>query len=180
MNIFGDAIDDKLFPKPNKRFTDQEKNLIENFFLSIMKKDKDSELLNTKNEILYDREGGVTDEITKAIILFEEKYYTLTFYKLYDTSWKKDPYYNGRWYDKVSKNENLKSVNGIFFKGYGNFEMGWGEREHDHDEEKILLVRTEYEGGEAGIILTKKSLENVEKNFFKDIKDSIFKAKRNK
>ena len=52
MNIFGDAIDDKLFPKPNKRFTDQEKNLIENFFLSIMKKDKDSELLNQHQLLL--------------------------------------------------------------------------------------------------------------------------------
>ena len=42
IRIFGDAIDDKLFPKKIKRFTQEEKDLIEKFINSILREDKNS------------------------------------------------------------------------------------------------------------------------------------------
>ena len=44
MKIFGDAIDDKIFPKEIKRFTAEEKSLIDKFINSILRGDKKSEL----------------------------------------------------------------------------------------------------------------------------------------
>ena len=35
MNIFGDAIDDMIFPKKNKKFTQEEKSLIDKFINTI-------------------------------------------------------------------------------------------------------------------------------------------------
>ena len=43
IRIFGDAIDDKIFPKKIKRFTQEEKDLIEKFVNSILRNDKKSE-----------------------------------------------------------------------------------------------------------------------------------------
>ena len=68
MRIFGDAIDDKIFPKKIKRFTQEEKNLIEKFVNSILRNDKYSELENSEINQFNDRLDGITEEIHKYFI----------------------------------------------------------------------------------------------------------------
>ena len=74
-------IEDKLLPKLNRNFSNQEKTLIDNFIFSILKKDKDSKISYTNTKI-YDDRSGVSEEITKSINLWEEDV-RFTFHKIY-------------------------------------------------------------------------------------------------
>ena len=68
MKIFGDAIDDKIFPKEIKRFTAEEKSLIDKFLNSILREDKKSELEESRTRSFNDRrEEGAREESIIAI-----------------------------------------------------------------------------------------------------------------
>ena len=73
-------VEDKLLPKPDGKFSNQEKTLIDNFIFSILKKDKDSKISYTNTKI-YDDRSGVSEEITKSINLWEEDV-RFTFHKI--------------------------------------------------------------------------------------------------
>ena len=68
MKIFGDAIDDKIFPKEIKRFTAEEKSLIDKFLNSILREDKKSELEKSIITSFNDRADGITEEIFKSFV----------------------------------------------------------------------------------------------------------------
>ena len=91
MRIFGDAIDDKIFPKKIKRFTQEEKNLIEKFVNSILRNDKYSELENSEINQFNDRLDGITEEIHKYFI-FKKSEISLRFSKYYTNEKKKCNY----------------------------------------------------------------------------------------
>ena len=92
MKIFGDAIDDKIFPKEVKRFTQEEKSLIDKFINTILREDKKSELEDSKIKSFNDRADCITEEIYKNFVfkgvhfylrfflLFENNYYLLSLY----------------------------------------------------------------------------------------------------
>ena len=82
MRIFGDAIDDKIFPKKIKRFTQEEKDLIEKFINSILRNDKKSELEKSEITQFNDRLDGITEEIYKYFI-FKKSEISLRFSKYY-------------------------------------------------------------------------------------------------
>ena len=63
-------IEDKLLPKLDRNFSNQEKTLIDNFIFSILKKDKDSEITYTDTKI-YDDRSGCAEKITKCIDLWD-------------------------------------------------------------------------------------------------------------
>ena len=63
IRIFGDKIDDQIFPKNIKRFTAEEKDLITKFVNSILREDKNSELESSSNESLYDQLSNITDSL---------------------------------------------------------------------------------------------------------------------
>lgn len=66
MKIFGDLIDDKLFPKKIKRFTSDEYVIIENFIASLIKK-FDGELTHSFRKDLNDDANYITEEIKKEL-----------------------------------------------------------------------------------------------------------------
>jgi hypothetical protein len=83
IRIFGDKIDDQIFPKNIKRFTAEEKDLITKFVNSILREDKNSELESSSNESLYDQLSNITDSLNFLFILNKKKLFSLTFAKFY-------------------------------------------------------------------------------------------------
>jgi len=134
MKIFGDIIDDKIFPKAIKRFTQEEKNLIENLINSILREDKKSEIIDTTVESFNDRKDYITESIYKFIV-FKDVCFKLTFDKFYTNEKKtidwlpsdqyslSDLLYNGHSTHSLGVKETLikaleddKSITGIFVK----------------------------------------------------------------
>ena len=66
MKIFGDLIDDKLFPNKLKRFTSDEYVIIENFIVSLINK-FDGELAHSYRKDLHDNSNCLTEEIRKEL-----------------------------------------------------------------------------------------------------------------
>ena len=154
MKIFGDAIDDKIFPKEIKRFTAEEKNLIDKFINSILREDKKSELEKSEIEIFNDRRDRITEEIYKDFV-FKGVSFHLRFSKIYTNEKKTiewlpsdefhlgDLLYDGYSTIDFSPTESLlkdfaddKSITGIFVKGYGggnllDFVMRSGDNDKD-------------------------------------------------
>ena len=83
MRIFGDAIDDKIFPKNHKRFTLEETNILQKFVNSILRNDKNSELESVNKDSYNDRLDHLTESLSFNmrfkncnINLFFQKFYT--------------------------------------------------------------------------------------------------------
>jgi hypothetical protein len=136
MKIFGDIIDDKIFPKAIKRFTQEEKNLLENLINSILREDKKSEILDSTVESFNDRKDRITETICKFIV-FKDICFELSFNKFYTNEKKiidwlpsdqyslSDLLYNGYSSHSLGVKETLikalendKSITGIFVKLY--------------------------------------------------------------
>ena len=138
MKIFGDAIDDKLFPKEVKRFTVEEKNLIDKFINSILREDKKSELEESGAKSFNDKRDCITEIIYKNFI-FKGVHFRLTFNKFYTNEKKtvewlpsdefslsdleRDGYCDGKSFFQERLLKDLadeKSITGIFVKGSAN------------------------------------------------------------
>ena len=205
MKIFGDAIDDKIFPKEIKRFTAEEKSLIDKFLNSILREDKKSELESSSSKSFNDRADCITEEIYKQFI-FKTGSFSLRFCKFYTNekktiewlpsnefglySLENDGYCDGTVGFKKRLLKDLadeKSITGIFVKGfvnipksgvldYMNFILKSSYLKDREQKSDLLSIRTKYEGSH----LTTKCKNRVEKYHLKIIKDAILKALKSK
>ena len=69
MKIFGDFIDSKIFFKKLRKFTNEEKVLVENIFGSILGKDKNSKIITTYNNERFENSEFISDVVLKEFIL---------------------------------------------------------------------------------------------------------------
>ena len=200
MKIFGDAIDDKIFPKEIKRFTAEEKSLIDKFLNSILREDKKSELEASEIKSFNDRADCITEEIYKHFVFKDVSFY-LTFSKLYTNEkktieWHRsdefsivDLAYDGYYTIDFSPTESLlkdladdKSITGIFVMAWGlDFILQHRHYKEHRRESDVLGIRTKYEGARrGGCDLTTKCKNHIEKVHLKIIKDTILKATKSK
>jgi len=193
-NFFGDSIHDKLFPNKIKRFTQEEKSLIDKFINTILREDKKSELEVSKAENFNDRIDGITEEIYKQFILKDIPFY-LRFRKFYSNNIKdrvsRDLMYDG--YNSVRGHieednflkdfEDDKSITGIFVRGLacvpkstgfdtlGFFTMYREKPEYEVKPVEVLGIRTRYEGEH----LTDECKHHIENVHLEIIKNAILK-----
>ena len=199
MKIFGDAIDDKIFPKEIKRFTAEEKSLIDKFINSILREDKKSELEASEIKSFNDRADCITEEIYKHFV-FKDVSFHLRFSKFYTNEKKTiewlpsdefrlgDLAFDGYCTFDSSPRESLKkdfaddkSITGIFVRSW---DLDFILRDRDNKgtrrtgrESDILGIRTKYEDARrGGCDLTSKCKNHIEKVHLKIIKDAILKA----
>ena len=92
IKIFGDKIDDQIFPKEIKRFTQEEKDLITNFVNLVLREDKKSELDKIEISPQYDRLDNCTEIIEILFRLGEKNEYKLIFTKFYKSGVKEKDY----------------------------------------------------------------------------------------
>ena len=108
MKIFGDLIDDKLFPSKIKRFTSDEYVIIENFIVSLINK-FEGELTHSYRKDLHDNSNYLTEEIHKELKI-RSNTLSLNFEKFYCEKKKvfMEHYYHLFCYefDKFEINEN--------------------------------------------------------------------------
>jgi len=200
MKIFGDAIDDKIFPKEIKRFTAEEKTLTDKFINSLLRLDKKSELELSEIKSFNDRADCITEEIYKNFV-FKDVSFHLRFCKLYTNEKKTIEWlpsnefklgsfvYDG--YDgySVGLKESLlqdfsedKSITGIFVEGWGlDFILKKTRVEKKETKVNILGIQTKYDYARSGgLHLTTKRKNHIEKVHLKIIKDAILKATKSK
>tara|TARA_B110000967_G_C18650814_1_gene443268 strand:- start:125 stop:751 length:627 start_codon:yes stop_codon:yes gene_type:complete len=205
IRIFGDAIDDKIFPKTIKKFTDEEKNIIDKLINSILREDKKSELEKSKIKTFKDRADRITEEIYKEF-MFKGKFVCIRFYKFYTNEKKtidhlpSDKFslgviaYNGNAISNegtIKKLEqslkNDKSISGIFIDGladgrkspgFQNLEFFLKTPYPDYKPTTYLLgIRTRYEDqARGGDSLTNECKDHIKKFHLKAIKNAILKA----
>ena len=191
IRIFGDAIDDKIFPKKIKKFTNEEKNLIDKFINSILRNDKNSELEKSSIETFNDRVDGITEEIHKEFI-YRKTEITLRFSKFYTDEKKKVEYvtefaYDGSSFCKGSPSKILakdfqedKSITGIYVKGFYKRSLEFfllSQHKGYKPTSELLTIRTRYNNPESGgYSLTKECKNRIEKVLFKIIKNAILKS----
>ena len=188
IRIFGDKIDEFLFPNEIKRFTNQEKTLIEKFIVSLIKIHKDSDLDDTSIEQYYDRIDDITGLIRKGLHV-EGDYLYFTFAKLFKSGVRKKDYVyysqfindgeNSRDMDdtKIFKKEleEDKYISGIYVccSKRGGYVIGEGPEFHYG-----YPIRTRYEGTN----LTKECLSRIQnyhfKKFIKLINQSLKKKRK--
>ena len=189
IRIFGDKIDEFIFPNEIKRFTDEEKTLIEKFIVSLIKLYEDSDLEDTSLEQYYDRIDDITGLIRKGIHLNGDYFY-FTFAKKFKSGVKKKEYV---YYSEfINDGENSRDQNdtetfkkeldkdnyisGIYVccSNRAGYVIGEGP-EFNYG----YPIRTRYEGTS----LTSKCIKRIKdyhfKKFTKIIKDS-FKSKKKK
>ena len=109
MRIFGDAFDDIIFSKKVKRFTPEEKTLIDRFINTILREDKISELEISEIKSFNDRADGITEEIFKQFI-FKGTIFYLRFCKFFNNEMKDDLYLRS----------DLYSFRGLITDGYNS------------------------------------------------------------
>ena len=174
-------IEDKLIPKLDRNFSNQEKTLIDNFIFSILKKDKDSKISYTNTKIHDDR-SGVSEEITKYIDLWEEVV-RFTFHKI-DFSKKsiENDANMEAWGFKFKPGEKKSRalLGGIIFEGEASVDLfDTGTTGSDNKPAIRNTIRMsiglEYDSED---FLSEKTLKNLEKEFFNKIRDAIVKPKR--
>jgi len=174
-------IEDKLLPKPDGKFSNQEKTLIDNFIFSILKKDKDSEITYTDTKT-YDDRSGVSEEITKSINLWEEDVQFI-FRKIYFSKKSIENDANMEsWGFKFKPGEKKSRVllGGIIFEGEASVDLFDTEATGSDNKPAIsntirMSIGLEYD---SESYLSEKKLKNLEKDFFKKIRDAIVKPKR--
>ena len=69
MKIFGDYIDSKIFFKKLRKFTDEEKVLVDNIFNSILHQDKNSEIITIYNKEIFENSEFISDVVSKKFTL---------------------------------------------------------------------------------------------------------------
>ena len=174
-------IEDKLLPKLNRNFSNQEKTLIDNFIFSILKKDKDSKISSTNTKIHDDR-SGVSEEITKSINLWEEDV-RFTFHKICFSKKSIENDANMEsWGFKFKPGEKKSRalLGGIRFEGEASVDLfDTGTTGSDNKPAIRNTIRMsiglEYD---SESYLSEKKLKNLEKDFFKKIRDAIKKPKK--
>ncbi len=191
IRIFGDKIDEFIFPNEVKRFTDEENSLIEKFMVSLIKLYKDSDLDNTYSKQYYDRIDDITGLIRKEIYLNGDYFY-FTFAKLFKSGVKKKDYIRySEFINDGSNSRNIKDtdkfkeelekdkyISGIYVSCFkdSDYIIGEGGEHFSHD----YPIRTRYGGSE----LTSQCLNRIEnyhfKKFIKIIKESFKKKKKKK
>ena len=200
IRIFGDAIDDKLFPKKIKRFTQEEKDLIEKFINSILREDKNSELESTQIDQFNDRLDGITEKITKYFY-YKDTEFVLFFEKLYANDVKDymDHRYNitsffpdgdvnkitgqptwgsnkGR--DDLNKEVKQEPFTGIIVKSWQEY-LNFYPRKDKKNSQGIIesvSIRTKYQNVKEGeFTLTKERKDRIQKVHFKRIKEAILR-----
>jgi len=88
INIFADGgILDKLTSNEIKRFTQEEKNIIDKFIYAILKLDNKSDLKESRAEIFNNRLDRITEVVTKKIF-FKKVYFELSFSKYFSNKVK--------------------------------------------------------------------------------------------
>ena len=181
-NFFGDGIHDKLFPNKFKRFTQQEKSLIDKFINSILNQDNKSDLEESTAESYNDRVDMITEIIRKRFI-FKGVLFNLRFLKFFSNNIKPDQtvypqelqhdgYYDtdDRYKDSLLKDfAEEGSITGILVKGlYFIMKSRYDKTTKGHD---VLGIRTRYDGGD----LTDECKDRIEKFHFEIIKNAILK-----
>lgn len=199
IKIFGDAISDKLFPKKVKRFTQEEKDLIDKFINSILREDKNSELESTQIEQFNDRSDGITEKITKyfyykdtEFVLFFEKLYADDVKDYLDHRYSITSFFpNGNineitgqptWGSNNEREQFQKDLKedgvftGILVKSWQEY-LNFYPRKDDKNSQGILeaiSIRTKYQDlRNGGSNLTKECKNQIQKVHFKTIKDSL-------
>ena len=200
IRIFGDAIDDKLFPKKIKRFTQEEKDLIEKFINSILREDKNSELESTQVDQFNDRLDGITEKITKYFY-YKDTEFVLFFEKLYANDVKDymDRRYNitsffpdgevnkitgqptwgsNKGNDDLNKEVKQEPFTGIIVKSWQEY-LNFYPRKDKKNSQGIIesvSIRTKYQNvKEGGFTLTKERKDRIQKVHFKRIKEAILR-----
>ena len=191
IRIFGDKIDEFIFPNEVKRFTDQENSLIEKFMVSLIKLYKDSDLDDTSSEQYYDRIDDITGLIRKGIYL-NGYYFYFTFAKLFKSGVKKKDYvYYSQFINDGENSRDVKDtekfkeelekdkyISGIYVSCFKDrdYIIGEGGEHFSHD----YPIRTRY-GGSGLTSQCKNRIENYHfKKFIKIIKESFKKKKKKK
>ena len=185
IKIFGDKIDDQIFPKEIKRFTQEEKDLITNFVNSLLREDKKSELDKIEITPLYDRLDCCTETMDIIFRLKSVNEFRLIFTKYYRSGLKEKDYIthpdfmrDGREYSTENdysdfKNELKKEkiITGIYVECISlikssKFLIG------EMHEKSNFVIRTRYEDVErGGSNLTEKCKYRIKTFHF----DKIFK-----
>jgi len=185
IKIFGDKIDDQIFPKEIKRFTQEEKDLITNFVNSLLREDKKSELDKIEITPLYDRLDNCTETMDIIFRLKSVNEFRLIFTKYYRSGLKEKDYIthpdfmrDGREYSTENdysefKNELKKEkiITGIYVECISlikssKFLIG------EMHEKSNFVIRTRYEDVErGGSNLTEKCKYRIKTFHF----DKIFK-----
>ena len=193
MRIFGDAIDDKIFPKKIKKFTQEEKNLIDKFINSILREDKKSEIEDSNITSFNDRDDCVTEEIHKQFV-FKYVPFSLTFKKFYASD-KKSLHIARYGTDLISDGlinlktgrithgpneeksfEKEKVITGIIVVSWQEYLLFYpaNDKRGSFPSDYEVHMRTKYQGvEEGGFHLTSECKKHIEKIHFKRIKNSI-------
>ena len=164
IKFFGDSIHDKLFPNEIKRFTEEEKLMIDRFINAILKLDNQSDLQESFCKSYNDRVDRITEVIVKKFV-FKKISFNLTFSKYfsdnikgYDTYLKTleyDGHYSTdfRYQDKMAKDFTEDgAITGIIFRGsFNNRSLDFIlKSRYDETTNKIqddyFGLRTRYEG----------------------------------
>ena len=82
MKIFNDYIDSKIFFKELRKFTKEEKGLVDNIYNLILRKDEKSEIIDSDQKELFNNNDFITDVISKNFIFNKQSMY-LNFFKHY-------------------------------------------------------------------------------------------------
>lgn len=82
MKIFSDYIDSRIFFKKLRKFTTEEKGLIDNIYNLILRNDKKSEITESEEIEIFNNNDFITDIISKSFIVNGQSMY-LEFYKHY-------------------------------------------------------------------------------------------------
>jgi hypothetical protein len=177
MRIFGDAIDDKIFPKDIKRFTLEEKSLIDKFLNSILREDKKSELEESTIKSFNDRRDSITEIIYKKFY-FKNVLFILEFQKFYTNEKETIELLPTEFFHNISTENFLKDLNddksitGIFVYG-----IVYNPKFQSLDFRRdTLRIRTKYEGSQ----LTTKCKYHINKVSLKMIKNTILKVIKSK
>ena len=73
MKIFGDKIDEKIFPKPFKRFHEADRILLDQFGHLLIKNFDKVELIDSYGTQYYDREDGMTESLNRTYKINDKK-----------------------------------------------------------------------------------------------------------
>lgn len=194
IKFFGDSIHDKLFPNEIKRFTEEEKLMIDKFIIAILKLDNHSDLQESFSKSYNDRVDRITEVLVKKFI-FKKVIFNLTFSKYFSNDVKDEghtfPYelmYDGyndadfiREQDRLLKDfAEEGSITGIIVKGYFNSYESFNfilKSRYGHDNTygkngvDSFGIRTRYEGDK----LTKECKHKIGDYHFNIIWDAIQK-----
>ena len=68
MKVFGDYIDSKIFFKKLRKFTNEEKLLVDNIFNSISHQDTNSKIVTTYNNEIFENSEFINEILIKRLL----------------------------------------------------------------------------------------------------------------